>query len=96
MKEKNWGVGGIQFLQVTVCNVMTAPVRDSIELDTVRELHVVCFVKLPELLGTLCLSLQIPSCSLLLCLYAGVVREFVFFKVFQSMSAGRNAFPSSR
>ena len=46
-------MGGKQFLEVTVRNIMTAPVRDSIELDTVRELHVVCFIKFLKLLGAL-------------------------------------------
>jgi hypothetical protein len=30
----------VQFLEIAVCNVMTTPVRHSIELQTMRELHI--------------------------------------------------------
>ena len=55
--KKDWEIGNIQLLQVTVRNVMTAPVRDSIELDTVGELHIVCGVKPVDLLCPLALPM---------------------------------------
>ena len=50
-------MGCIQLFQVTVRNVMTAPIWDSIELNTVRELHVVRFFKLTQPLSALHLRL---------------------------------------
>lgn len=35
----------VQLLEVTVSNVMAAPIWNSIELDTMRELHLVLFLK---------------------------------------------------
>lgn len=50
------GVGKLQLLQITVSNVMAAPVRDSIELNAMGELHFVLPVKPLNLLRPLRLS----------------------------------------
>lgn len=41
----------LQLFEVTVCDVMAAPVRDSIELNAVREAHFVPLVEPPALRG---------------------------------------------
>lgn len=40
---------GLQLLQVAVCNVVAAPVWNSVELDAVRELHLILCLE-PEAL----------------------------------------------
>ena len=45
-----------QLLEIAVSNVMTTPVRDSIKLNAVRELHLVSLFKPPPFLISLSLS----------------------------------------
>lgn len=47
------GEADVQFLQVAVGDVVAAPVRDSVELDAVGELHLVLIVEPAALLGPL-------------------------------------------
>lgn len=50
MRARYAGGGkGLQLLEVTVCDVVAAPVRNSVELDAVRELHLILCLK-PEAL----------------------------------------------
>lgn len=66
----------LQLLEVAVGNIMAAPIRNSIKLNAVRELHLVlCFNPL-ALAG----SLLLPSLLLVLCVFAGSdVAELVEF-----------------
>lgn len=73
---------------------MAAPVRHGIELDAVRELHLVLVVESLSLLCPLGLSLQIPRLVLLALLYALVIGKLVFFGVF-GLCAGCSNTPSS-
>jgi len=50
-------------LEVAVGNVVVAPVRHRIELQAVRELHLVCLAKLLELRPSLARPLGVPSLS---------------------------------
>jgi hypothetical protein len=66
-----------QFLQVTVCDVMATPIRNSIELYTMRELH---FVLVGEPLKLLCsfdLFSPVPRVFLLPIFDSLVVDELV-------------------
>jgi hypothetical protein len=74
---------------------MTAPIRHSIELNAVRELHLVCLVKLADLLRALGFSFEISCVSLPAILYASVVCKFVFLKIGKLVLARRKSTPSS-
>lgn len=80
---------------------MTAPIWHSIELNAVRELHLVCLVKLAALLCALGLPFKVSGVPLPAILYAGVVCKFVLLKigklvlVLVLVLARRKAFPSS-
>jgi hypothetical protein len=84
----------VQLLQIAVGNVMAAPVRHSIELDAVRELHLVLVVKPLSLLCPLGLSLQIPRVSLLALFYALVVGKLELFGICR-LCVGCSNTPSS-
>jgi hypothetical protein len=43
----------IQLLEIAICNIMAAPIRDGIELNAVGELHLVVLLKPRELLSPL-------------------------------------------
>jgi hypothetical protein len=51
----------VQLLEIAICNVMAAPVRNSVELDTVRELHVVLSFKPLPLLPSFFFLELLPS-----------------------------------
>jgi hypothetical protein len=74
---------------------MTAPIRHSIELNAVRELHLVCLVKLADLLCTLGFPFKVFCVPLPAILYASVVCKFVFLKIGKLVPARRKTFPSS-
>ena len=75
---------------------MTAPVRNSIELNAVGELHLVGLFKLADLLRTLCFSFEVPCVLRLPLLYARVVGEFVLLEVCKLVLARRKVPSSNR
>jgi hypothetical protein len=74
---------------------MTAPIRHSIELNAVREFHLVCLVKLADLLRALGFPFKVSCVPLSAILYANVVCKFVFLKVCKLVLARRKSTPSS-
>ncbi len=66
---------------------MTAPVRDSIELNAVGELHLICLVKLTDLLCPFGFSPKTVCLFLLTLFYVSIIGEFVFPKVRKFVSA---------
>ena len=54
----------VQFLEIAVGDVVAAPVRHRIELQAVRELHLVGLAKLLELLASLSLAVALLPCPL--------------------------------
>lgn len=56
-EKKSWAEyprgTGLQFLEVAVCDVVAAPVRNSVELDAVGELHLVLVFEPTALLDSL-------------------------------------------
>jgi hypothetical protein len=67
----------IQFFQITVCDIMTAPIRNSIELYAMRELHFVLLDELLEFICSLDLALEVPRGFLLSIPDSLVVNKFV-------------------
>jgi hypothetical protein len=63
---------------------VTAPIRNSIELYAVGELHLVLLIKPLELV------LLLPAV-----LYASVIKKLEFLKVCEAVTAGRKSVPSS-
>ena len=74
---------------------MTAPIWHSIELNAVREFHLVCLVKLPGLLRALGFPFEVSCVPLPAILYASVVCKFVFLKIGKLVLARRKSAPSS-
>jgi hypothetical protein len=81
-----------QFLQVAVRNIVAAPVRDRIELDTMRELHVVLLVEFLELLCPPGVALRK---LLLAVLDTRVVGELEFLEVCKLVGARRGRWSPS-
>jgi hypothetical protein len=67
-----------QLLEITVRNVVVAPVRNGVELDAVGELHIVLLFKPPALLGPLdvVLALTLPCCVVVFVFDGRIVVEF--------------------
>lgn len=81
-----------QLLQVAVGNVVAAPVRHRIELDTMRELHFVLLVKASQFLCPLGVTLRKLLFSVL---DTRVVDELEFLEVYEPVGARRGRWPSS-
>lgn len=64
------GTWYVLLLEIAVGNVVVAPVRHRIELQAVRELHVVGLAKLLELLGSL-VEVLVPALTLALAVFVG-------------------------
>jgi hypothetical protein len=65
-------------------------------LDAVRKLHLVCLLKLADLLPSLGFSFKVSQVLLLPLFYARVVGEFVLFEVCELVLARRKAPSSNR
>lgn len=82
-------MSSLQLLEIAVCNVVAAPVRNSVELDTVGEFHVVLiFEPLSFLLPFLFLELITGECVFPL-LDVTVIAELVV-----SLTGGFSLIPS--
>lgn len=69
--------GDAQLLEVAIGNVVTTPVRDSIELNAVGELHLVLFLEPPALLVSFRLSVGLALGRFVAGLYRRVFVKLV-------------------
>lgn len=74
-----WGF--LQLLKIAIRNIMAAPVRNSIELNAMGELHLVLRLKPLALTFSLLVLSASKDVSVLAGLYASVVGKFVGFAV---------------
>jgi len=82
--------GNSQLLEIAVRNVVAAPIGHRIELDAVRELHIVLLVEFADLLRSPCFA---PCKLLFAVLDTRVIGELEFLEVCKPVCAGRERRP---